>query len=335
MTDFKKITQAEVVGRLDILPPQLLAILDGKEYREKTETILREIESDTPENRQLFSAILGYIVLGILPNYTEDLGEDLNVLLRLQNKENSEILADKFLDILDPALKLIRENAQPLGSFVAAEPKDMAKAESTTFTPPKTTATLPSGLTGGAVNAKPFFIHSETAFAPLAKEKEGAETKVSLGQKITSLFKSAKSTPPSAGTAKIAISGMSTPKPPVPEGIMKTEVAAPRIVHYGEMKTTLGKTPMPPSTSGKSAPVPLGSIGRNIPSPAPMRAPSSQPVPARPPQPAPHAPAPAPVRIIDDPARELPAAPATDQHALPNLPGIKGVPPIPPKPPVR
>ncbi len=331
MTDFKKITNLEIVGRLNTLPANLLAAMENPVYREKIEALLKELQSDTPENRELFVGILGYIILGMLPSNTEELGEDLNAICRFNDIEVAEILADKILDIIDPLIESIRNNAVPFGTFREAKPevtpKDMAKVTSS-FTPPTTSASLPTGLTksqGGT--DKPFFIHTETTFSPVAKAKEEPKTGLSLSEKISSIFKSAKT--PTANTAKIGIGGAPAPKPVKTEGIVKTEMDAPRIVHYGEMKTALGKITVPPPTpSGKPAPVSLGAIGHPKPAPVPS-APNPIPAPTPPPAPKP-APAPRPAQA----SQALPpAAPHMESQMLVKMPGVKGVPPPPPTPP--
>jgi hypothetical protein len=342
MTDLTRITPDEIVTRLDSLSAPLMAVLRDESYTQKLDELVKKIGIAENNITETIREIFGYIILGIFPYEMVKLSEDIDQVFKFGDKEASEKLAQAMMDIAAPVAAEIKKNykALPLPSVVAV--KDMAKPTSS-FVPPTTSASLPSGLTkaqGGT--DKPFFIHTETTFSPVAKPKEEAKTGIGLGERIASIFKSSKPTGPATNTAKIGI-GAPAPKPVKAEGSVKTEIAAPRIVHYGEMKTALGKVPTPIPTPAskpgegpqKPAPVSLGAIGR--PAPVPMHTPAKASVPA----PAPHptipaaVPTPTPTKPatswrIDDPARELPAAPTAKPETLPvTLPGIKGVPPPP------
>lgn len=139
----------------------------------------------------------------------------------------------------------------------------------------------------------PVVVHKETEFQPL---KPGLEFRMKLP---TEEFMGRGAAPPEKAGLKPPTTQPLKPaqveigKPLAPAkqpSVGKTEISAPRVIHYSQWKTPLEKTVPGASKPGDVAPIPFselttGGMGRITPSPPPPTPPPQKPVSPKPPSP--------------------------------------------------
>lgn len=109
---YNDITIEEILERYDLLPDELIDLLNDPVIEDSIETICKKNNITKPEWINTIKQLASFVVLGFLHYY--DLGAEINLALNSTNSQlGNEIANEIYLKILEPVKTLLEKNYAP------------------------------------------------------------------------------------------------------------------------------------------------------------------------------------------------------------------------------
>lgn len=110
--NYNNITIDEILERYDLLPDELIDLLNDPVIEDSIETICKKNNITKPEWISTIKQLTSFIILGFLHYY--DLGAEINLALNSTNSQlGNEVANEIYLKILEPVKILLEKNYTP------------------------------------------------------------------------------------------------------------------------------------------------------------------------------------------------------------------------------